>query len=84
MFGIFMILAFVLCQDCFKPGCGIQIKSKCSGRCLRVLPSGHVDCFGSQGNDYSGMNAENIYCCDLINVSMQFSRKKLSMLFWFS
>ncbi|XP_065056728.1 uncharacterized protein LOC135684945 isoform X3 [Rhopilema esculentum] len=39
--------------DCFKPGCGIQIKSKCSGGCLRVLPTGHVDCFGSQGNDYS-------------------------------
>ena len=41
-------------QDCFKPGCGIQIRSKCSGGCIRVLPTGHVDCGGAIGNDYSG------------------------------
>eukprot|EP00112_Aurelia_sp_Birch-Aquarium-sp1_P018507 Seg4425.2 transcript_id=Seg4425.2/GoldUCD/mRNA.D3Y31 product="hypothetical protein" protein_id=Seg4425.2/GoldUCD/D3Y31 len=39
--------------DCFKPGCGIQIRSKCSGGCIRVLPTGHVDCGGAIGNDYS-------------------------------
>jgi len=39
--------------DCFRPGCGIQIRSKCSGGCLRVLPNGQVDCLGTIGNDYT-------------------------------
>ena len=53
-------LGFFQNKDCFRPGCGVQIRSKLSGGCLRVLPNGQVDCLGTLGSDYSG-NKETKY-----------------------
>lgn len=52
-------------QDCFRPGCGVQIRSKCSGGCLRALPNGEVDCLGTVGNDYSGENSAHNWYSEL-------------------
>lgn len=39
--------------DCFKPGCGIQLRNKCSAGCVKVQPNGVVDSYGTVGNDYT-------------------------------
>lgn len=39
--------------DCFQAGCVVQLRSKCSGGCLKIHPNGGVDCSGSLGNDYA-------------------------------